>query len=203
MSNLYIQHTQESIQIGDLEGFCSCCNIFSETNLRFSPGEKYTLFEYMQDIALICPNCLAMLSNQQLRYQNWIITPTEFKILKNNEVLNTLINQSDLFYLFSTRSHQRTGYLRLFRNIGIESGNYKTWVFETELLHSSQEKLVFYRDWIQKWLQQGFYKKELESGQFNFAHLEKNQITRTQLQEWQKYHKDPIFQFVLFFSYNL
>jgi hypothetical protein len=203
MSSLYVQHTQNALEQGNLEGYCSCCNIFSQSNLKFSPGEKYTLFEYMQDISLICPNCLTMLSNQQLRYQNWIITPTEFRILKNNEVLETLIKETNLFYLFSTRSHQRTGYLRLFRNLGIQSGTFKTWVFETELLHCEQEKLVFYRNWIQNWLQQGFCKKELETGQFHFSNLEKNQINRFQLQEWQKYHKDPIFQFVLFFSYIL
>jgi len=120
-------------ELGEVSGHCVFCG--GETkrghNIKKTISNSFTAFYQLGAGACVCEFCYSFLKEQTFRRKSWIVVENRVEFLKRAEILDKLLLDKVLKFIYVTKTGQRQG-----------------WVGVLNMINQSRGKVFICTDWI-------------------------------------------------------
>lgn len=149
---------------GSATGICILCGQYTETGHPPKLLDSFTAYERIMGGDAICPYCNHMYTEQLYRKQSWVVSETEFRTLKRDNIKPLLLNPPEPpFTIYLTQTWKKQGWLNLI-NRSNGSRSYYVVGMDYDMIWVDASVLERYLRDIDRWLELGLIKSELSTG---------------------------------------
>lgn len=174
-SKMYCKTLNLPPHMGIKEGDCCICGEHTYYGNKKRFGGNFTCADYLQNGEVICPYCYHVFKgSNSLRRTMFYLSDDEFIKFKKKDAKDIILNLPDKpFYLYLTRTWQKTGWVRLNEAYNTTNKGNINFLMDYDIIRTDINTLKDTCETIRNLRDLKIPKKNLEEGQLELYHFKK------------------------------